>query len=140
MYVFNHPLNMIFICVLLHLIADYVLQGCLASLKQRAWWTAKLEAIRKPEDKTTDIIKAWKLYQYDFICALMCHALMWSLVTFLPLMWKVHPLVFAGIVGGNMIVHAIVDDLKANRCCINLWVDQILHLVQIVATVLIVMY
>lgn len=34
----------------------------------------------------------------------------------------------------NMSIHAIIDDLKANRKKINLIVDQAIHIVQIVAT------
>lgn len=34
----------------------------------------------------------------------------------------------------NMIIHAVVDDLKANRFVINLTIDQTIHLFQIIIT------
>lgn len=38
----------------------------------------------------------------------------------------------------NMVMHAIIDDLKANRRKLNLIQDQTIHLIQIVATWLII--
>ena len=34
----------------------------------------------------------------------------------------------------NLIIHAVIDDLKANRRKLNLWEDQIIHIIQIVMT------
>jgi len=34
----------------------------------------------------------------------------------------------------NTVMHALVDDLKANMKLINLWTDQLIHLGQIVLT------
>ena len=52
----------------------------------------------------------------------------------LPLAWT-HGFVigysFISIFLFNMIFHAVVDDMKANRHEINLIQDQILHLIQI---------
>jgi hypothetical protein len=36
----------------------------------------------------------------------------------------------------NIIIHAIVDDAKANRFKINLWEDQLIHMFQIAITCL----
>jgi hypothetical protein len=41
---------------------------------------------------------------------------------------------FLWAIVGNTIIHAIVDDLKANRNKLNLIQDQLLHLAQIVIT------
>ena len=46
--------------------------------------------------------------------------------------WKSHILPWAIV--GNTIIHAIVDDLKANKKRLNLVQDQLLHLAQIVIT------
>ena len=39
----------------------------------------------------------------------------------------------------NTIIHAIVDDAKANKLCINLWTDQLIHMLQIAVTAMIFM-
>ena len=108
------------ICVLLHLIADYNLQGILADMKQINWWRSK----------TTN-----EKYEHDWRAALMCHAFMWSIVTFFPLMFTVNSYVFSAIVIINAGIHACVDVAKANLRWINLVEDQTLHLVQIAATI-----
>ena len=61
----------------------------------------------------------------------MCHALYWSIFICAPFYaskWFLAAIVL------NTIVHAIVDDLKANRMKLNLIQDQLLHLGQILAT------
>ena len=110
------------ICVLLHLIADYNLQGILADMKQVVWW-------RK---QTSD-----KKYEHDWRAALMCHAFMWSIVTFFPLMFTVNSYVFSAIVIINAGIHACIDVMKANLRWINLVEDQMGHVVQIAATLMI---
>lgn len=109
------------ICVLLHLIADYNLQGILADMKQVVWW-------RK---QTSD-----KKYEHDWIAALMCHSFMWSIVTFCPLMFLTNAYVFSVTICINAGIHACVDVMKANLFWINLIEDQIFHIIQIVATLL----
>jgi hypothetical protein len=41
------------------------------------------------------------------------------------------------VFAANVLMHGIVDDLKANRMKINLWQDQLLHMLQIIITVMI---
>lgn len=111
--------------IFLHVIDDYKLQGILASMKQKKWWTEQ---------------KEYKsMYQYDYIAALIMHSISWTFMIMLPIAvvlrfnigwWTVAYAV-------NMIVHAFVDDLKANKLKINLVVDQTIHIVQIVITWLI---
>lgn len=107
------------VMVLMHLVADYTLQGWLASGKQVSWWR--------------DLVKdsKWPKYRHDYIVALVCHSLYWSILVCLPLFscWF-----FAAVVAANTAVHAVVDDLKANRGKLNLVQDQAMHLAQIVAT------
>jgi hypothetical protein len=106
-----------------HLITDFTLQGWLANGKQEAWWN-KITNGNLPSKN-----------RYDYIAALICHALYWSIAVCLPL-WNSPILPWAII--GNAIIHAIVDDLKANRNKLNLIQDQLLHLVQIVVTAILI--
>lgn len=102
-----------------HLISDYTLQGWLADGKQKSWW-----------DKICGG-KVLEKYRHDYIAALVCHALYWSIFICAPFFassWFLTAVVL------NTVVHAIVDDLKANRCKINLIQDQLLHLGQILLT------
>ena len=111
--------------VFCHIVDDYYLQGWLASAKQREWWEKNA-----PQ----------KLYRNDYIMALLMHSFSWSFMTMLPIVG------FAVLSGGglsvayvipyfvNMAIHAVVDDLKANRKRINLIQDQCVHLLQILIT------
>ena len=105
-----------------HLVADYPLQGWLADGKQKSWWR---KVFGGHEDSVPD------KYRFDYIAALVCHALYWSIFICAPFFassW------FLAAVALNTIVHAIVDDLKANRMKLNLIQDQLLHLGQILVT------
>ena len=115
-------MKLILLMILGHLVADYTLQGCLAHMKQKSWWQSMMEQV-KPERR--------RKYRHDWIAGLLCHALYWSIITFLPLYASPH---WAYAVLVNAAVHAVIDDLKANRNAINLCQDQILHLTQIVVT------
>lgn len=106
-----------------HLVADYTLQGWLADGKQKSWWDKMCGG------------KTIEKYKHDYIAALICHALYWAIAVCLPL-WNSS--MFAWAVVGNTIVHAIVDDLKANKKKLNLIQDQLLHLAQIVATAILI--
>ena len=37
----------------------------------------------------------------------------------------------------NLVTHAVVDHLKANTKVINLWGDQLIHLIQIIVTAIV---
>lgn len=102
-----------------HLVADYTLQGWLADGKQKSWWK-----------------KIWgggilNKYKHDYIMALYCHALYWSILVCAPFYSSSH---FLSAIILNTGVHAIVDDLKANQKRINLVQDQFIHLAQILLT------
>ena len=114
-------LSMIF----LHIIDDYKLQGILASMKQKTWWEEQ---------------KRYKpLYKYDYIPAFFEHSFSWTFMIMLPIAavsnFNIGWWAIAYIV--NMVVHAFVDNLKANKFKINLVIDQTIHIVQIVVTWLI---
>ena len=139
----NNPMNMLWACIGLHLIADYFLQGCLADLKQRDWWSKTLHKFFMEHEGRTKSFE-WqsrlrKKYQYDYMAGLMCHALMWTIVTFFPLMWFCGATAFTALAVVNTLVHFVVDHLKANTHRFNLVQDQLIHMVQVIATVLIVM-
>ena len=105
--------------ILGHLLADYPLQGWLAQAKAKSYWENAPEENKK-----------------DYIPALLGHATMWGIIMFLPIMyyswfelewwWLLLP--------GNIAIHYIIDDLKANKKAINLIQDQLFHLSQIVIT------
>ena len=138
----TNPINLFWLCVLLHLIADYTLQGCLANLKQREWWKDQIKLYYQKHDGANKSYE-WKnrlieRYTGDYIAGLGCHALMWSIMTYLPLMLVCTPTVYSIVVLANTVVHFVVDHLKANVHCINLRHDQLLHILQIVATIVVV--
>ena len=110
-----------FSMIFCHIVDDYYLQGWLASAKQKKWW----------EQNAPD-----KLYRFDYIMALVCHSFSWSFMIMLPWIIYAGPsLNFALIaIPINSIIHAIVDDLKANKHKLNLIQDQLIHLAQIVVT------
>lgn len=102
-----------------HLVADYTLQGWLADGKQKSWWR-KICGGEIPDK-----------YRNDYIAALVCHSLYWSIFVCAPFYTSSHFLLATII---NTAVHAVVDDLKANQKRINLIQDQLIHLVQILIT------
>ena len=105
-----------------HVIDDFYLQGILASMKQKMWWKKQGQYKEK--------------YKYDYIPALIIHAFSWVFMIMLPIviylkfnlgwLYLAYPI--------NLIIHVVVDDLKANRLKINLVVDQSIHICQILTT------
>lgn len=108
-----------------HIVDDYYLQGFLASAKQKSWW-----AKNYPQP----------LYKYDYAMALIEHAFSWTVMIHIPIAVYV---IVCGITLPNMttaylvffinmMLHAIIDNSKANLLKINLIQDQLMHIVQIV--------
>ena len=125
-----------------HIVDDYYLQGILAKLKQRDWWYSKEANV--PEQNEIDKCKERVgfrniklMYQYDYIVALIMYAAGWSIMILLPLLfysnWNPH-WVYYLLLGVNLIVHSIVDNLKANKKKINLITDQVIHIIQVCIT------
>ena len=109
--------------IFFHILDDWVLQGKLGLMKQKSWWRAQSEY----KD----------MYKYDYIVALITHAFSWTFMIMLPIAYILNWQISIGFVIAflvNLFMHAIVDDLKANRKKINLIVDQAIHIIQIVAT------
>ena len=120
--------NKIFILlamIFLHIIDDYKLQGILASMKQKKWW----------EEQNG----YKKLYKNDYIPALIEHSFSWTFMIMLPIAIMLNFSIGWWIIIyiANTIIHAFVDDLKANKLKINLVIDQSVHLIQIITTWLI---
>lgn len=125
-------LLLFFIMLFCHITDDFYLQGILADLKQRRWWR---------ENAPFD------LYENDYIIALLLHGYSWSFMIHLPLicyyfLGSTHiflPEIFKSIII-NTIAHAIIDNEKANEYSINLIQDQLIHIIQIIATLIILWY
>ena len=110
-----------------HIIDDYYLQGWLASAKQKSWWIQNA-----PNN----------LYKNDYLMALFCHSFSWSFMIQLPVLiysfyahlfiWNIILFII------NLIIHAFIDNLKANKFKINLIQDQIIHFIQIIITWIII--
>lgn len=116
-------ITMVACMIFCHIIDDYVLQApCLSNLKQKSWW----------EENAPD-----KLYKHDYIMALFMHSFSWAFSILLPYLlysrFNVDGLYIVMLVS-NMLCHAFIDDIKANRHVINLVHDQLLHIMQILWT------
>ena len=124
-YIRMNTLFLVLSMIFCHIVDDYYLQGWLASAKQKKYW----------QDNAPD-----KMYQYDYIWALIMHAFSWSFMVMLPIAFLLSfdvNVLFGVVFALNVAIHAFTDDLKANKKKINLWVDQIIHLTQIVITAII---
>ena len=105
-----------------HIVDDYYLQGWLASAKQKKWW----------EENAPQ-----KLYNHDYIMALIMHSMSWSFMIMLPIAISMSynvSMLFVIVFILNAVIHALVDNLKANKLQISLITDQLIHLLQIFAT------
>ena len=114
-----------------HLLDDYKLQGMLIDFKQKSWW----------EKNYPD-----KLYKNDYMIALIEHAFSWTVMVHIPVTIYIYAtgyydisnmyfaIMYLCIFYLNVVWHAVVDNLKANKKLINLWVDQVCHIIQIVLT------
>lgn len=122
---FIQYLFILFAMLFCHIIDDYKLQGILANMKQRDWW-------RKNAPQS--------LYESDYKIALIEHAFSWSFSISIPLVVVAfvqhNDILLAFCIGDyfvNTVLHAFIDDLKANELKINLIQDQFLHFIQIVS-------
>lgn len=118
-------LFIVLLMIFCHIVDDYYLQGWLASAKQKKYWKENA-----PE----------RLYKYDYIWALLMHSFSWVFMIMLPIAFINGfdiGVKFLIVFMVNLIIHAFTDDLKANKFKINLWIDQIIHLCQIVLTAII---
>lgn len=106
--------------IFMHTLADYNLQGWLASAKHKNYWKDYEPRCR-----------------YDYIVALFIHSFQWCFLVMLPVVFCIdfkisYEFIFWFI--WNLIVHMLTDNLKANKKCISLITDQIIHMIQIILT------
>ena len=110
------------IMIFMHTIADFVLQnGFLAEAKQIFFW--KLNA---PDH----------MYRNDYIIVLFMHSFMWAFLIMLPFLIK-YDVSYAYIIAFiiNIVIHMGTDNLKANENKLNLVQDQLIHIFQILLTI-----
>ena len=113
-------LFVLFVMIFFHIVDDYYLQGVLAKMKQRKWWEENAPS---------------ELYRNDYIVALIMHSFSWSFMITLPTLFvSTNYIIIVFFIILNTILHAYVDNEKANKYSINLIVDQICHLIQIIST------
>lgn len=120
-------MEILFLMILLHIIDDFVLQPiCLSKLKQKSYWINECKKLNLDFEK----------YKTDYITALIIHGLSWAIMTHLPLFFltEVDDVWISLSVVINAAIHAYIDNLKANKMCINLDTDQGLHLMQIMVS------
>lgn len=113
----------LFTMLFLHIVDDYYMQGILAKLKQKTWW------YDQPY-----------LYHNDWKIALIEHAFSWTFMILLPIAadtiirGSLHNFYYLIAFVINMVIHAVVDNAKANLLKINLTTDQCIHIIQIIVT------
>ena len=99
--------------IFLHIIADFNMQGMLGDLKQRRWWEKNY-----PERK----------YKRDYIACLLIHSFSWSYMILIPISIMNREVDWIALVV-NMVVHSVIDHIKANKLAISLKADQLAHLI-----------
>lgn len=117
---------LLFAMIFIHCMLDFHQGDTIANMKQKSWW------LKHPQYKD--------LYKYDYIAVLLVHGFSWSFAIQIPILlynYKVFNsndswLLCVIIILINGLIHSFIDNAKANRLCINLVQDQIVHLIQIV--------
>ena len=147
--ILNNTIYVFWLCMLLHLLADFHFQGVLANMKQKSWWQYQVKKRFGPTEEANRATRVFggKLedhyelptwYDYDWFAGLLCHAAMWGIITYLPMIYTTKAWLWSVLVGVNICLHAIVDHLKCNRIgTLNLNQDQFLHLVQVACSVVV---
>lgn len=68
---------------------------------------------------------------------MLVHSFSWAFMIMLPIAFIKSfniDLLFVLFLIDNILIHAYVDNEKANKFTINLWQDQIIHFIQIIFT------
>lgn len=111
---------LLLLMLFLHIFADFHMQGNLALWKQQSWWQQN-----RPQG----------MYQNDYLVALILHSFEWVFFIMLPVAIRYGTDgMFLVVFVSNLIVHAFVDNAKANWHMLNLIQDQVIHLMQIILT------
>lgn len=127
-----------FLMLFCHIFDDFYLQGILADMKQKSYWdkcTIKLS------------IENRRMYMNDYKIAIIIHALSWGISINLPIFIvliisrSIIPNMFGVLLLAeliiNILIHAMVDNEKANKKSINLIQDQLIHFSQVFITFII---
>ena len=114
---------MTFSMIFLHIIADFLVQNnFMSTYKQKKNW----------DEYTKD-----GKYKNDYKVVLLVHSFSWAFITFFPVILYTKSITFYAIViNVNTFIHAVIDDLKCNDLGIDLATDQLLHIGQIIATII----
>lgn len=129
----------VFLSMLYLHVSDDFNQKIMADMKQKKWWSDQKNHNQRM------LRKRW-MYSYDYLAVMICHAFKWSFIIHVPLfvyyiftdnMDLAVSILYLVTVIINTVIHAVIDDLKANRFKINLIQNQLFHFIQIVLTFLI---
>ena len=127
---FTTNIGIFLIMLALHIFTDFNLQGWLSQSKQKDYWLNIFPNMADKKDKSN-------MYRNDYKCCLLVHSLFWTfMIMLIPTLYVVifggtwYPVLFAG----NLLIHMMVDDLKANKKNINLIQDQSIHILQVLWT------
>lgn len=115
-----HPIFILFTMIFMHIIDDFHLQGNLALFKQKKWWEENY-----PDDK----------YKHDYMISLLLHSFSWTFMIQLPIYLytnNINIYIFAFII--NWTLHSFIDHKKCNAYIFNLTQDQVIHIIQVIAT------
>lgn len=137
----SYKIFILFLMILIHIIEDFHLQGCLANLKQKKWWIDELCKAFDCDDKRKEIREPYlngTIYKKDYKIGLIVHSIENAIFVMLPLIIDLLISEFKGCLHNGWIVygfsafviamtHYIIDDLKCNKMKINLIVDQLMH-------------
>lgn len=122
--------TVLILMILIHVIADFHLQGIMAQMKQKSWWTEQIE--RAPEKDRKEMRE---MYGHDHVPVLLLHGFEWTILVSLPILylsdWTLPPIMWFFLFC-MVAYHALFDHMKCNLDCINLVQDQFLHMLQIV--------
>ena len=129
----NYIVLMIPIFLFLHCFADYHLQGILANMKCKDWWAKQF--LNESEFSRSK-------YNKDYLVALWTHSFEWAFFITIPFLYiciintNRNGLLITYLIMllENTLIHAFIDNQKANKLRINLVEDQLFHLIQIFGT------
>lgn len=124
--------------VFCHSLYDFHIQGILAQMKQKSWWTDQIAQVSQdhPDKDAGDLTR---MYGKDYLVALSIHSFEWAVFVTIPLFvyaWAnglTYMPIFV-VIPVNTVLHAVIDDMKCNKTELNLVQDQLCHMCQIVLT------
>ena len=125
----SYKIAIILLILLMHFIYDFHIQGILAEMKQKSWWSNECNKYHAPFFK----------YRNDYKMALIVHSVECALFTMLPLIVDMLISEHTGHLQNAWILflpcilllavsHYLIDDKKANELKINLVQDQLYHI------------